>query len=101
MIIDQQAILLIICLAIGYLLGRLNRTGIGVLYSDQSTISANEKVIKNNIAQQKPLIKIDETKFVTEIDTGSMEKKFDSLGDVKTSTDNVSESINKLKNLKR
>lgn len=101
MIIDQQAILLIICLTIGYLLGRLNRTGIGVLYSDQSIISANEKVIKNNIAKQKPLIKIDETKFVTEIDTGSMEKKFDSLGDVKTSTDNVSESINKLKNLKR
>ena len=101
MVIDQNAILLIVCLIIGYLLGRLNQGGIGVLYNDQSTTSVNDKVIKNNIAKQKPLIKIDETKFVTEIDTNSMEKKFDNLGDIKTSTDNVSESINKLKNLKR
>lgn len=101
MVIDQNAILLILCLIIGYLLGRLNRGGIGVLYNDQSTTSVNDKVIKNNIAKQQPLIKIDETKFVTEIDTNSMEKKFDNLGDIKTSTDNVSESINKLKNLKR
>jgi hypothetical protein len=101
MVIDQNAILLIVCLIIGYLLGRLNQGGIGVLYSDQSTTNANDKVIKNNTAKQKPLIKIDETKFVTEIDTNSMEKKFDNLGDIKTSTDNVSESINKLKNLKR
>lgn len=101
MVIDQNAILLIVCLIIGYLLGRLNQGGIGVLYSDQSTTNVNDKVIKNNIAKQKPLIKIDETKFVTEIDTNSMEKKFNNLGDIKASTDNVSESINKLKNLKR
>lgn len=101
MIIDQNAIQLLLCLIIGYLLGRSNKIGIGVLYNERSTIKDNEKVVKNNTIKQNPLIKIDETKFVTEIDTGSMEKKFDSLGEVKTSTDNVDESINKLKSLKR
>lgn len=71
----------------------------GVLINDIS--NGNQKVVKNNIANQKPLIKIDDTKFVTEIDTGSMEKKFDSLGETVISEDNLDQSVNKLKNLKR
>jgi hypothetical protein len=105
MIIDQNSItyiaLLLICSIMGYLYGRLNCPCSGVLYDNSNFTDKNAKVIKNNISQQKPLIKIDETKFVTEIDTASMEKKFDSLGEVKTSEDNLGDSINKLKNIKR
>lgn len=89
----------LLCLLTGFLFGRLNISDAGVLTND--VFQHNNKVIKNNIANQKPLIKIDDTKFVTEIDTGSMEKKFDSLGETKVSEDNLDQSVNKLKNLKR
>ena len=88
-----------LCLLTGFLFGCLNNTIMGVLTND--VLQNNQKVIKNNIANQKSLIKIDDTKFVTEIDTGSMEKKFDSLGETKVSEDNLDQSVNKLKNLKR
>lgn len=87
------------CLMTGYLFGRLKHGYQGVL--TDSVYTDNRNVVKNNIANQKPLIKIDDTKFVTEIDTKSMEKKFDSLGEVQVSEDNLDQSINKLKNLKR
>jgi hypothetical protein len=89
----------LLCLLTGFLFGRLNMSNGGVLTSD--VLQNNHKAIKNNIANQKSLIKIDDTKFVTEIDTGSMEKKFDSLGETVVSEDSLDQSINKLKNLKR
>lgn len=46
-------------------------------------------------------IKIEDTKFVVGIDTSNIEKKFLSLGDVTKTDDNISNSINKLKNLKK
>lgn len=104
--ITQEAIIVLILTLVasicGYIIGRLTNSplGVGVLYND-NIIEKNAKVIKNNLAQQKPLIKIDDTKFVTEIDTSSLEKKFDNLGEVKISQDNVVESVNKLKNMKR
>ena len=61
----------------------------------------NNKVIKNNISKQKPLIKIDDSTFVTEIKTETMEKKFEKLGETKQSSENINQSINKLKDLKR
>ncbi len=87
------------CLMTGFLFGRLNNILMGVLTNDIQI--DNKKIVKDNIANQKPLIKIDDTKFVTEIDTGSMEKKFDSLGETVVSEDNLDQSVNKLKNLKR
>lgn len=46
-------------------------------------------------------IKIEDTKFVVGIDTSNIEKKFSSLGDVTKTDDNISNSISKLKNLKK
>jgi hypothetical protein len=46
-------------------------------------------------------IKIEDTKFVIGIDTSNIEKKFSSLGDVTKTDENISNSINKLKNLKK
>jgi hypothetical protein len=44
---------------------------------------------------------IDERKFVTDIKTSGMEKKYENLGETKISNENIESSINKLKNLKR
>jgi len=45
-------------------------------------------------------VDIDETKVVVAIKTDNMEKKYENLGDVKKSEENITGSINKLKNLK-
>lgn len=45
-------------------------------------------------------IDIDERKVVVAIKTDGLEKKYDTLGDVKQSSDNISSSIDKLKNMK-
>ena len=46
-------------------------------------------------------IEIDSSKFVTDIKTDSMEKKFDSLGENKVSNENIGSSVNKLKGMKK
>lgn len=79
---------------IGYLLGRRNVNGV-INTSSQSFFSKlKDDTTVNNIS-------IDDKKFVTDIKTDGLEKKYDSLGDTKTTTDNISNSVNKLKNLKR
>jgi hypothetical protein len=45
-------------------------------------------------------LSIDEKKVVVNIETDGLEKKYDSLGDTKTSDENISGSINKLKKMK-
>lgn len=59
----------------------------------QQTIQ-NESSNKNDIS-------IDDKKVVIDIKTDGLEKKYDSLGEVKHSQENISNSVNKLKNLKR
>jgi len=51
--------------------------------------------------ENKPKISIDDKKFVVDIKTDGLEKKYDSLGETKKSTENIQSSINKLKNMKR
>lgn len=46
-------------------------------------------------------ITIDESKYVTDIKTSGMEKKYENLGETKVSEENIESSINKLKNIKR
>lgn len=81
---------------------------IGYLLGKQSSHGVSTGVEKGSISffkqQQdempKPIL-MDDRKFVTDIKTEGLEKKYESLGDVKESQENISESINKLKNLKR
>jgi hypothetical protein len=81
-------------LIIGYLLGRVNY-GSGVLENASRSFLHKQTDVKN-----KQII-IDDKKFVTEIKTDSLEKKYETLGDTKHSVEDISSSINKLKNLKR
>jgi hypothetical protein len=82
-------------LIIGYLLGRLT-TNNGVNINNKSFFSKlkDEKFLNS-------VISIDDKKFVTDIKTDGLERKFETLGDIKTTKDNISNSVDKLKNLKR
>lgn len=54
-----------------------------------------------NDNKTKSKINIDATKVVTDIKTDQLEKKYEQLGEIKSSNENISSSINKLKNMKR
>lgn len=72
---------------------------------EKSTTTNTGFFAKNNIQNSSTTnssakIQIEESKYVTSIDTSNIEKKFSSLGDVKKTDENISNSVNKLKNLK-
>lgn len=81
----------LLCLLIGYILAKLN-THNGV------SINTNNRQSSNQIRQNNILI--DDKKVVTEIKTDNLEKKFTSLGNQTISDENISSSVNKLKNMK-
>lgn len=82
-------------LLIGYLLARTYSNGV-INNNPQSFFSKvrDDKIVNN-------MISIDDKKFVTDIKTDGLEKKYNSLGDIKQTQENISDSVNKLKNLKR
>lgn len=82
----------IVCFSLGYLLGKSGST---------STEYKNTKSFFDQEKNSKPKIEIDTSKVVTKINTDGMEKKYNSLGETKLTTDNVQSSVNKLKNLKQ
>jgi len=87
----------IIFFCIGYLIGK---STINYQVLDRTSISTRKiKEISDN-QTNKPLINIDDTKIVTKINTDNLEKKYDTLGEVKSSQENLTSSINKLKNMK-
>ena len=45
-------------------------------------------------------ISIDDKKYVVAIDTKGIEKKFDTISTTKQSEENISDAVNKLKNMK-
>ena len=86
-----------VCLfLIGYFYG-LSRTMDGV----SNVVADRPKNFFDDSATKNKKISIDSTKVVTDIKTDNLEKKYESLGEVKHSEDSISGSINKLKNLKR
>ena len=80
---------------IGYLLGKYLNTGV----TNNSPQSFFSKLKDDKIVNS--VISIDDKKFVTDIKTEGLVKKYDSLGDIKQTTENIDNSVNKLKNLKR
>lgn len=65
--------------------------------NDNTTVS----FLKNKtISNKQNNLSIDETKIITKIDTSDMEAKYNSLGESKTTNEDISNSINKLKNMK-
>lgn len=80
---------------IGYLLCRITHNGV-TNNSPQSffTKLKDDKIVNSTIS-------IDDKKFVTDIRTDGLERKYETLGDIKKTEENISNSVNKLKNLKR
>lgn len=81
---------------IGYLYGKA--VGNGVLSEHQELLGFRNKRV-NTVQRQQ--VSIDDTKFVVDIKTDDLEKKYDQLGEVKQSDESIDSSVNKLKNLKR
>ena len=71
--------------------------------SSSSSLAINDMVSIKSKKQQinKTNIEIDDTKYVGKISTDGLEKKYDTLGDIKKSKNDTISSVNKLKNLKR
>jgi len=89
-----------------YLLFTLNVISflLGFIFSKILSISNNNKNqdYKSKIFnKEKNNVVIDDKKFVATIDTSGIEKKYDLLGETKQSNENIGDSVNKLKNLKR
>lgn len=87
-------ILIINSFVVGYLLGQ-SSNNTGVLNSKPQSFFKQQQD-----ALSKDTISIDDKKFVVDIKTEGLEKKYDSLGDIKKSEENISNSVNKLKKMK-
>lgn len=77
---------------IGQLFGSLKNI------NDHKTNSSFISKSKKEIGKTETII--DETKYIPKIVTNDIEIKYDSLGDSKTTSENINTSINKLKSMK-
>jgi hypothetical protein len=98
---DTVQILLIILILLdivffflGYTIGRLNSSQT-IVESQPVSFFNKQKSVSDDKAINKVII--DERKFVTDIKTSGMEKKYENLGETKISNENIESSINKLK----
>lgn len=83
----------IISLIIGYIIGK-------VLYKPENTVYSVKSNKNNSLENRVAGVTIDDKKYVVAIDTKGIEKKFDSISTTKQSEENISEAVNKLKNMK-
>jgi hypothetical protein len=95
---EHLIILVLICvnilsLIIGYVLCKIQ-----IIYNN--TYSQQKPVSFFTKPSTQQFVNIDETKYVVNIKTENLEKKYNTLGEIKQTTDNISSSVNKLKNLK-
>jgi hypothetical protein len=87
----------IVFFGIGYIIGQLNCNSYTMIEKPKSKKNNqynNDEKIQNKII-------IDERKFVADMNIDGIEKKYNELGNTKISDENISESVNKLQNLKR
>ena len=86
----------VVVFSLGFILGKM-------FSSSSSSLSINDMVSIKSKKQEKNKtnIEIDDTKYVGKISTDGLEKKYNTLGEVKKSKNDTISSVNKLKNLKR
>ena len=82
---------------IGYILGRLQKINVGAIETSTKG-GLFSKFSKKDLPVEK--VSIDETKFVTDVNT-NFKKSFDTLGNETKTNDNISSSVAKLSNLKK
>lgn len=80
----------------GLILGRLWASS-----SVYNTVEKPKSFLQKNNESGKEKINIDDKKIVLDIKTSGMEKKYENLGEVKQSSENISSSVDKLKQMKK
>lgn len=94
-VIYLLAILNLICFILGFFAARLVGFG-GVSYSSQATIGVHGK----NKEKLTNSVSIDDSKYITSIETQYLEKKYTSIAEEKKSEENIGASVSKLKQMK-
>lgn len=98
--IDNSVYVLVYLNIVSFMLGYLwCKSIIGSEVEDKPVSFFKDNSLQKTAAPSK--IEIDSTKFVVDINTDSLQKKFDSLGETKQSEENIRSSVNKLKNMKK
>lgn len=91
-IIILTTILVCIIFLIGYIIGKISSiNGVSITKGNNKNIDKESGFVPNNI---------DDTKFVVKIKTDQLQKKYDELGETKSSQEDITSSISKLKSMK-
>jgi hypothetical protein len=85
----------IIIFLLGILVGRL--LSFNGVYKNEPITKTISSIVNKNTGQP---ISIDTSKFVVDIKTDGLEKKYEQLGEIKQSQETIASSVNKLKNMK-
>jgi len=98
---EKILLLALICVnvlffCVGYLFGKLKSFD-GVFHSAEKK---PKSFFQNQKEQPVSKVSIDSTKIVTNINTDGLQKKYNDLGTQKESSEDITSSINKLKNMK-
>jgi len=88
-------------MTVGYKVGFLYGKIIHIDFSPKEVDNKKPKRYNVQEPQIKKSIEIDEKKIVVDITTAGMEKKYDNLGKLTTANEDISNSVNKLKNLRK
>lgn len=92
-------LILILINILSFILGFI----LGKLWSISGVITNNNNRPKSFLKSSNETVEsvsIDEKIYITDIKTDGMVKKYDDLGEVKKSNENITSSINKLKQMK-
>ncbi len=82
----------------GYVLGRTNY--LYAAFIGENEIGSQTRRQKNKTKNTRSIVEIDESKFVTKIDTTSFIKNHQALGEETISKSDVTDAVSKLKKLK-
>ena len=89
-------------LLIGYLLGNHFKNTINKEHDKVESFFGQQKKRKPvDNKTKKSTIDIDDSTHVVKIKTDGLEKRYEEIGNKQTTTEDISSSINKLKNLKK
>lgn len=94
---DHFVLFSILFLLVGFLFGqRFHKNSI-----EEKPVSFFKQQKEHAKTIDKSTIDIDSTKHVVKIKTDDLEKKYEDMGNKQTTSENITGSINKLKNLKK
>lgn len=86
-------ILFIVVFILGYVIGKFS--------SNNGVSNTRPNKYSNEGISIQTSCNIDDSKFVSKINTDNLQKKYDQLGETKISQDSIDQSVNKLKNIKK